>query len=58
MRCGKRWKSTCISCETERRISSTLHTKIWQVAQNSSTKAEKMENDFREIAAKIQELDW
>ena len=21
-------------------------------------KAEKMENDFREIAAKIQELDW
>ena len=32
--------------------------KFGQSEQSSATKAEKLENDFTEVAAKVQELGW
>ena len=45
-----------VSWDPERRISSTLNAKIWQLVQGSTTKTESLENEFTEIAAKVQEV--
>ena len=58
MRYGKKLKSTFISWKQETRRSSILTGKIWQLVQSSTAKAENLENEFTEIAAKVQELDW
>ena len=46
------------SWDTERRRTCTISAKMWQLAQSSATKAENLENDFTEAAAKSQEFGW
>ena len=54
----KEFKDYMASWDTEKRRTSTLSTKIWQMTQGNATKAEKLENVFIEVSSKTKKLGW
>ena len=46
------------SWDAEKKRTSTLSTKIWQMTQGNATEAENLENDFIELSSKTREQDW
>ena len=57
----EKWKELeeyIASWDTEKRRTSSLSTKIWQVTEGDATKAESLENDFTEATSEAEELGW